>query len=448
MSESYDVAIIGGGITGTALAAVLSRHSRAKSLILIERQKDVALVNSHTVNNAQTQHAGDIETNYGLEKALRVKWGADLQVSYLEKHAPHAMMPLQKMAIGVGPEECAALERRHAEFLPHYPHLRLLDRDAIAEVEPNVVEGRPPDERIVALYSPKGYAVDYRKLAESYLAHAKGGNARVEAVFDTAVHGIERRGDGFVLKGDGGECRARNVVVSAGSPSLLFAHAMGCGKAYAILPVAGSFYTTRRSLNGKVYTVQNPKIPLAAVHGDPAVYNRAVTRFGPTAMLLPFLERGHYRTFWEFLRTGTASPKGLRAALGVFWDRDILKFAFKNAIYELPILGKRAFLRSARKIIPTLRASDLSLERGAGGVRGQLVDLERREMAKGSDTIVGDGIIFNMAPSPGASFSRAKAVEDARLLAKFRGEPDFFDEEGMMREAFGAIREVVKGGAA
>ncbi len=47
----------------------------------------------------------------------------------------------------------------------------------------------------------------------------------------------------------------------------------------SILSVAGSFYYAHGHwLNGKVYTMQNPKLPFAATHGDPDVHNPMETR--------------------------------------------------------------------------------------------------------------------------------------------------------------------------
>ncbi len=79
---------------------------------------------------------------------------------------------------------------------------------------------------------------------------------------------------------------------------------MGHGTDYGCLPMAGSFYmTTKKILNGKVYMVQHPKLPFAALHGDPDILANGFTRFGPTALALPKLERYHGNsTVVDFLR--------------------------------------------------------------------------------------------------------------------------------------------------
>jgi malate dehydrogenase (quinone) len=81
----YEVAIIGGGISGTALLYSLSNYTNINRIVLIEKHKEVALLNSHKNSNSQTLHFGDIETNYTLEKAQIVKSAANLVKNYILK---------------------------------------------------------------------------------------------------------------------------------------------------------------------------------------------------------------------------------------------------------------------------------------------------------------------------------------------------------------------------
>ena len=83
----------------------------------------------------------------------------------------------------------------------------------------------------------------------------------------------------------------------------MIAKSLGYGKNLAVLSMAGSFYTAPKVLNGKVYTIQQPKLPFAAIHGDPEVHSENVTRFGPTAKPIFQLERHNMSTFSEYWKT-------------------------------------------------------------------------------------------------------------------------------------------------
>jgi len=69
----YDVIIIGGGVSGTALLYTLSKYTDVKNIALPEQCPDLVPVNSSPVMNSQTLQFGDIETNYIYEKAKKVK---------------------------------------------------------------------------------------------------------------------------------------------------------------------------------------------------------------------------------------------------------------------------------------------------------------------------------------------------------------------------------------
>ena len=71
--EKYDIAIVGGGVSGTALFYVISKYTDILKIALFEKYNKVGQVNSRNRNNSQTLHIGDIETNYSLAKARVLK---------------------------------------------------------------------------------------------------------------------------------------------------------------------------------------------------------------------------------------------------------------------------------------------------------------------------------------------------------------------------------------
>lgn len=422
-SKHVDVAIIGGGISGTALLYLLARYTDLSRIALLEKYPAVAQVNSHGRNNSQTLHCGDIETNYTLEKALQVQHTARMVERYAESQPEREQLLYRypKMALGVGERECDELRQRFERFSLHYPGMRLLEREQIAEVEPKLVEGR--QEEVVALATQdETSAVDFNALARSFSEQAQRiGGERVEMQLGTEVKRIIATGDGYHLKTGQGELHADFVVVSAGGHSLLYAQRLGYGLEYSCLPIAGSFYYTPQVLNGKVYTVQNPKLPFAAIHGDPDIVEQGKTRFGPTALALPLLERHNLRTFTEYLEVLRPDMDVMRVMMSLLGEREIRNYMFKNTLFEVPLIRRRLFLKDAQKIVPSLKLEDLTFASGIGGVRPVLIDKAKRKLHLGEARIAppDDGIIFNMTPSPGATSCLGNAENDLERIADY-----------------------------
>lgn len=431
-ATTYDVLIVGGGVSGTALLYELARYTDLNAIGLVEKYDKVAIVNSHGRNNSQTIHCGDIETNYTLDKARTTKRTAGMVVNFGTKlpaeERDNIIYRYPKMVLGVGDKQCDFLRKRFDAFKELFPQMRLMERDDIAAQEPRVVEGRDPDERILALGSSDEYtAVNYTTLSEAFVKYAEQDAERKGMTCDihlsTPVHGIEQKDDLFHIKTPNhGTLKARYVVVAAGGHSLLFAHDMGYGLDKSCLPMAGSFYFTPKVLNGKVYTIQNENLPFAAVHGDPDVLVENKTRFGPTALMLPLLERYNSKTFKEFLRVFRFDSSVAK----VFWDllkvRDIRNYVFTNFMYEVPVLRERLFYRSIKTIVPGLSPSDVEFAKGFGGVRPQLIDKTAKKLVMGEAKIdPGTGIVFNMTPSPGGTSCLGNAEKDLYLAQKFLG---------------------------
>ncbi|MFM7085479.1 MAG: FAD-dependent oxidoreductase, partial [Cyanobium sp.] len=390
-----EVLIVGGGVCGTALLFSLARYTDLAHLTLVERRDWLAQVNSRASSNSQTIHCGDIETNYSLEKALTVKRTADMIGRYAEllepDEASRCVFRTPKMVLAVGERECAFLRQRFLTFSPHFPAMEWLEREQITDWEPAValVDGAPRPEAIAAIgirRSPT--AVDYEALSESFVGQARlaleGSGRSLALRLNTEVRRIVAEGEDpaaprsfrVEIADHNGRrwLRARHVVVNAGAHSLLMAQQMGYGLQYSCLPVAGSFYFTPDLLRGKVYTVQNDRLPFAALHGDPDVRSAGKTRFGPTALLLPLLERYRPASFWQFLRVLRLDFSVLAVLWQLFGDATIRNYILRNLLFEVPWLRRRLFLADARKIVPGLQLQDLRFAEGYGGVRPQLID--------------------------------------------------------------------------
>lgn len=442
--KHYEVVVIGGGITGAALLYELARYTDIKNIALVEKYEGIATLNSKGTANSQTIHCGDIETNYTFEKAKKVKRTADMIVKYGLQYGYQNkfMFANQKMAMGVGEREVDIIKERFEIFKELYPYLELFDKEKLKEIEPKIVfdeNGNERPENIISMGVQKGVytTINYGAMAISLTENAKKQENKTCDVFlNTEVLDITHIGDKFFLRTRNNMAISANfVVVDAGAHSLWLAHRMGYGKNMGCLSMAGSFYLTKQHLlNGKVYMVQNPKLPFAALHGDPDILADGCTRFGPTALALPKLERYKgLKSVPEYFQTLNLSKEVVQILWDLIKDSDIRNYVFRNYMFEIPEIGKKLFVENAKKIVPSLKTEDIYYAKGFGGVRPQVLNRTEKKLMLGEASIDTEkGIIFNMTPSPGATSCLGNAEQDVKKVCAFLNKT--FDEQKFTAE--------------
>ncbi|MBE0491698.1 MAG: FAD-dependent oxidoreductase [Sulfurospirillum sp.] len=427
----YEVIVIGGGISGAALFYELAKYTDIKKIALLEKYDALSKLNSKGTSNSQTIHCGDIETNYTLQKAINVKRTAKMVEKYCLQYGYENkfMFAHQKMAIGVGEKEVAYMLKRYEDFKELFPYLEIFSKEKLKEIEPKLIfdaDGKERSEDIVGVGVQSGEwsTVDYGAMSESLVENAmKIEDKQTDLFLNSQVTSIQKLGNMHVVQTKDHTFTADFVVVNAGAHSLYLAHRMGHGTDYGCLPVAGSFYlTTKKILNGKVYMVQHPKLPFAALHGDPDILANGFTRFGPTALVLPKLERYTSGTYVDFIKTLRFDKNIAKIFKDLFTDNDIRSYILRNFLFEIPYFNKKFFLKDARKIVPSLQEEDIEYAKGFGGVRPQVLDKKNQKLMLGEASInPGTGILFNMTPSPGATSCLGNGERDAKIVCDFLG---------------------------
>ncbi len=429
--KHYEIVIVGGGISGAALFYEMAKYTNVKSLCILEKYEALATLNTKGTSNSQTIHVGDIETNYTLEKAKVTQRSAKMIEKFCLQYnlQDKIMFSHQKMALGVGDKEVEFIKNRYNEFKELFPYLELWDREKLKELEPKLVyankeQTKERPEAIIAMGAKDQYTtVDFGRMTEEMAKEAqKCSSILTDIYFNSQVDEIVKIDDKYKLTTVNGEVYTADfVVVNAGAHSLFLAHKMGHGKHMGSLPMAGSFYITSGDfLNGKVYMVQNNKLPFAALHGDPDILADGKTRFGPTALMMPKLERYKPGTYLDFFKTLNFDGNIVKIFWDLLKDSEIRNYVIRNFLFEIPGINKKLFVQDARKIVPSLSVDDIEYAHGFGGIRPQVLDKDKQKLMLGEASInPGNGIIFNMTPSPGATSCLGNAERDLRYIVDY-----------------------------
>ena len=84
--------------------------------------------------------------------------------------------------------------------------------------------------------------------------------------------------------------------------------------------------------------------------------------------------------------------------------------------------------------MPSIQLSDLQLAKGYGGIRPQIVNLKTKSLELGEAKIIGENILFNITPSPGASTCLQNAEYDTEKIISFLGQEYIFDKHRFLKD--------------
>jgi L-2-hydroxyglutarate oxidase len=401
--KTFEVAVIGGGIVGTATAmAILRRHPI--SLALIEKEDRLAA--HQTGNNSGVIHSG-LYYRPGSLKARNCTAGREALHAFCAERG----IPVErcgKVVVATSREQLPALEelRRRGEA-NGLAGLRRLGPKEIRETEPHAAG-------IAGLFVPQTGIVDYVRVTEAYgeEVRQKGG----EILLGAPVRRIAHDGSGLVLETGAGEVRCRHLVNCAGLQSDRVARMAGVQPRVRIVPFRGEYYELvpeRRDLvRNLIYPVPDPEFPFLGVH-----FTRMIAggvEAGPNAVLA-FKREGYTR--WSL------SARDLLDAFSYvgFWR--MAGDHWRMGVGEIwRSWNKRAFVRALQVLMPEITAADLVP--GGAGVRAQAVDPDGKLVDDFRIVEAERQIHVLNSPSPAATASIAIGESIADLVAVRLGRGD------------------------
>ena len=244
MPDSYDVAIVGGGVVGCAIARELSRYELR--VTVLELAADVARgtsgKNSGVVHTGINVPPGSVKAKFNIAGAkIFEQYCADLDVPFKR---------CGKLIVALTEEEAPDLEglmaRGHTNDVPD---LEIIDAATLKRMEPNIAGAAALNVPTAAIACP--YTLNI-SLAESAAA---GG---VDFRLSTPVTGISGEEGAFELETPQGVVSAGLIVNSAGLSADKIARMTGVHR-WRVWPCRGEYLILDKSkgdmINGMVYPV-------------------------------------------------------------------------------------------------------------------------------------------------------------------------------------------------
>ena len=388
--KACDVAVVGAGILGLAVARELTLRHDGIAVAVLEAAPRIAA--HQTSHSSGVIHAGVYYAPGSLKARLCVTGAAELY-EYCERRGIEARRT-GKLIVATQPEELARLDELERRGIANgVAGLRRVAADEISEIEPHAAG-------IAALHSPATGVVDFASVAAAFAEELSGTvNTGCAAV------AIEDRGATAVVRHAGGATAANAVIACAGAWSDRLAVSAGAPSDPRIIPFRGAYLTLRpeRShlVRANLYPVPDPELPFLGAHltRTPA----GEVALGPSALIVG--ARDAYRP-WR------VNPRDLRETLAWPGTWRLVRRHWRAGLVEMRRATVRsAFVADARRLVPELRRGDFAA--GLVGIRAQAVG---RDGSLIDDFVVsrtGRSIHVRNAPSPAAT----SALPLARLIA-------------------------------
>lgn len=350
---TYDIAVIGGGIVGLSFAMQTTEQFPRLRVVVLEKEAGVA--QHQTGHNSGVIHSGVYYKSGSLKARLCVA-GAREMVEFCSQYGiPHEVCG--KLIVATNAAEATRLDDLLARGIANgLLGLRLLEREAMLEIEPHVGGLR-------ALHVPATGITDYAAVTSKYAEIASGRGAEVKT--NAGVVGLERLRDAVVVRTRSGEFSARYLVNCAGLYSDRLARMAGDDPGMMLVPFRGEYYdlaAARQSLvRGLIYPVPDPQYPFLGVHFTRRIHGNIDA--GPNAVLAFRREGYRFRDFDLGETMEVIGNPGFRAMARQHWKNGLAEFRRS--------LRKREFVRSCQRLVPEVRMEDMTP--GGSGVRAQAV---------------------------------------------------------------------------
>lgn len=432
-AKKVDVLLIGGGIMSATLGVWLNELEPDLSMEMVERLDGVAQESSNGWNNAGTGHSALAELNYTPEdengkvqipKAVEINeafqisrqfWAWQVQQGVL-KNPRSFINSTPHMSFVWGDDNIKFLKKRYEalQASPLFAGMQYSEDPAVIKKwVPLMMEGRDPNQKVAATWTPIGTDVNFGEITRQFVAHLQT-TPKFDLKLSSEVQDITKNEDGSwrvsyknLKDGTKTETDAKFVFIGAGGGALHLLQKSGIpeAKEYAGFPVGGSFLVTENPTIAeqhlaKAYgkaSVGAP--PMSVPHLDTRVLDgKRVILFGPFATFsTKFLKEGSYL---DLLTTTTTHNVWPMTKVG------IKEYPLVEYLAGQLMLSDEDRLNALKEYFPNAKAEDWRLWQA-----GQRVQIIKRDEAAGGVLKLGTEIVASadgtiaglLGASPGAS---------------------------------------------
>lgn len=299
MTQNFDIAIIGGGVVGSAIARELSKYKL--SVALIEKYPDVGFDTS--CRNSGVVHSG-IHYKHGTKRA-RLAVAGNAMMDKLCSDLKVKIKRIGKLTIAQNIEDMKGINRLMKDGVANgVPGIRVIDHEEMQKHQAGV-------SGIAAIWSPSTGIISPYGLTIALAENACENG--IQFFLDTEVISIDKpkqNGENFVIHTTGVIFTAKFVINAAGLFADKISEMVGVresntGEPLKIYPCRGEYYVLDKRLEGTVQTLLYP-VPGAkdaglGIHLTPTVDGNIL--IGPSARYLCDESPVDYRVTDEILQS-------------------------------------------------------------------------------------------------------------------------------------------------
>lgn len=434
MTETFDIAIVGAGITGCAIARQLARYDL--SICVVEAANDIALGASKA--NGGLVHAG-YDPAPGTVKAQVNARGCELYGTWAQE-LDFLFRRTGSMVLGFNVEDRAHLEKLRQNGLANgVPELSIIGPEHIHEREP-----RASAKATCALWCPSTGYVDPFEVAIAALENAAANgvtfmrSAPVEAI---EVAGSDDGAARFMLVTPAGDVHCRHLINAAGNGAADISHMAGAEE-FQMVWRQGNIVVLDKEPRAlmPLYPVPTPiskgVIVTGTVHGNTVITATAAVRepgntqtyagdvnalLGGARKLVPDLDT---RRVVRAFAGGRPAIKGTNDFF--IGQSAVVSGLFQAAGIQSP--GVASAPAIAERMEQVLRDAGVALRERADWdpIRRVPDDFDRVPLARKEELIETD-------PAWGQIVCRCETVPEAEIVAAIRRRPGAISVEGVKR---------------